>query len=134
MRKSILEANYDFSKWHSASPVGQWDWKGIWAWRGNGFMAKKIEIPQSFVAQETTLGLAESYSYNEIYINGKQIFSGILKGKRELKIVPKNTWKAGENSIVIKMNKNIEPEWFGVGFMGSAEDLFVKSKDTKSFT
>ena len=72
--------------------MGQWDWQGIWAWRGNGFMGRKVEIPQNFVGQETILGLAESYSYNEIYINGRQIFVGILKGKREI-VIPKNTWK-----------------------------------------
>ena len=63
----------------------QWDWKGIWAWRGNGFMAKTVEIPAGFVSQETVLGLAGGYNYNEIYINGKQVFAGILKGeKREV--------------------------------------------------
>ena len=46
-------------------------------------------------------------------------------------IVPKNTWKAGENKLVIKMNKMIEPEWFGLGLMGSADDIFVASKDEK---
>jgi sialate O-acetylesterase len=128
--KEYLKANYDFSKWLSASPIGQWDWKGIWAWRGNGFMAKKVEIPENFVGQETMLGLAESYSQTEVYINGKQIFTGILKGKREID-VPKTSWKSGENSIVIKMNKNILPEWFGVGLMGSGDDLFIKSRGEK---
>ena len=128
--KKYTEANYDYSKWIANNPIGQWDWKGIWAWRGNGFMAKTVEIPSNFVAQETTLGLAEGNSYNEIYINGKQIFAGILKGKREIKI-PNNIWKSGANSLVIKMNKNIEPEWFGVGLMGSGEDVYVKTKDEK---
>jgi sialate O-acetylesterase len=128
--KRYLEPNYDFSKWHPASAMGQWDWQGIWAWRGNGFMARKVELPQSFVNQETTLGLAESYSYNEIYINGIQIFKGILKGKREI-VIPRDTWTAGENRILIKMNKTIEPEWFGLGFMGSADDVFVAAKTEK---
>jgi sialate O-acetylesterase len=128
--KKYLEANYDFSRWHSGSPLGQWDWRGIWAWRGNGFMARKVAIPPGFITQETTLGLAESYSYNEVYINGKMIFSGITKGKREI-IVPKNAWRAGENSLMIKMNKTIEPEWFGLGFQGSAEDVFVAANNEK---
>lgn len=128
--RKYLQENYDFSKWHTGSPMWQWDWQGIWAWRGNGFMARKIEIPDNFVAQETILGLAESYSYNEIYINGKLVFAGVLKGKREV-VLPKNTWKAGENSLVIKMNKTIEPEWFGLGLMGSADDVFVAAKSEK---
>lgn len=128
--KKYLAANYDFSKWHSGSPMWQWDWQGIWAWRGNGVMAKRVDVPANFVAQETTLGLAESYSYNEIYINGKMIFAGITKGKREI-IVPKNIWKTGENNLVVKMNKTIEPEWFGLGLMGSADDVYIKSGDEK---
>ncbi len=128
--KKYLDTNYDFSKWIRNNPMGQWDWKGIWAWRGNGFMARKVEIPANFVGVETTLGLAESYSYNEVHINGRQIFGGILKGKREI-VVPKNTWKTGENQIVVKMNKTIEPEWFGIGLQGSADDVFVSKKDEK---
>lgn len=128
--KKYTAANYDFSKWHSGNVIGQWDWQGIWAWRGNGFIAGKVAIPQNFVAVETTLGLGESHSYNEIYINGKLIFAGITKGKREI-IVPRNAWRAGENNLVIKMNKTIEPEWFGLGFAGSAEDVYVSANMEK---
>jgi sialate O-acetylesterase len=128
--KKYLDVNYDFSKWIANNPMGQWDWKGIWAFRGNGYMARKVEIPAEFVEQETTLGLAENYSYNEIYLNGSQVFKGILKGKREI-VIPRNTWKAGENRIVIKMNRAIEPEWFGIGLSGSPDDVFVASKTEK---
>ncbi len=128
--RKYLDANFDVSKWVTNNPIGQWDWKGIWAWRGNGFMARDVEIPADFVARETVLGLAESNSYNEIYINGKQIFAGVTKGKREIKIPP-NSWKTGANRLVLKMNKAIEPEWFGLGFQGSADDVFVKAGDEK---
>ena len=128
--KKYLAADFDISKWVTSDPIGQWDWKGIWAWRGNGFLARDVEIPANFVGQETVLGLAESNSYNEIYINGKQVFAGITKGKREIKI-PKNTWKTGANRLVVKMNKAIEPEWFGLGFQGSANDVFVKTANEK---
>lgn len=128
--KKYLAPGYDVSKWIMNNPIGQWDWKGIWAWRGNGFFARDVEIPASFASRETVLGLAESNSYNEIYINGKQVFSGITKGKREIN-VPKKAWRAGKNRLVVKMNKTIEPEWFGLGFQGSAEDVFVKAGDEK---
>lgn len=129
--KRYTEAGYDFSKWKDGgNPIGQWDWKGVWAWRGNGYMARQIDIPANFVDQETTLGLAENYSYNEIYINGKEVFSGILRGKREI-VVPRGTWRQGANSLVIKLNKAIEPEWFGLGLTGSADDVFVAAKNEK---
>ncbi len=128
--KKYLAPDCDLSKWITNNPIGQWDWKGIWAWRGNGFLARDVDIPPNFAGRETVLGLAESYSYNEIYLNGKLVFSGITKGKREI-IVPKNVWRAGKNRLVVKMNRAIEPEWFGLGFQGAAEDVFVKADDEK---
>ncbi len=121
-----IKPDYDFSKWLTSDPMGQWDWKGIWAWRGNGWMAKMVEMPSEMVDKLTTLGLAECFSQNEIYINGKPVSVGLQKGARKILIAP-NTWKAGMNKLVIKMNKVIEPEWFGLGLNGSADDLFVSS-------
>lgn len=128
--KKYLQANYDFSKWLTADPMGQWDWKGIWAWRGNGFMAKTVEIPAEMVTQSTTLGLAACYSYNEVYINGQLVSAGVFKDARKL-LIPANTWKAGKNNIMVKMNQVIEPQWYGLGLSGSSADLFVSSNDQK---
>lgn len=129
--KKYVLPNADLSAWKTASYVlSQWDWQGIWAWRGNGYMAKDISIPAEMVSQVTTLGLAECYSYNEIYINGKLVSAGVLKGARKI-ILPENTWKAGDNRLVVKMNKVIEPAWFGMGISGSPDDLFVSSPDEK---
>jgi sialate O-acetylesterase len=125
--RKYLQADFDFSKWYTADPMGQWDWKGIWAWRGNGFMAKMVEIPSEMTGQITTLGLAEHFSYNEIYINGKPVSVGLLRGGRKI-LVPANTWKAGMNKLMVKMNKAIEPEWYGLGLMGSSTDLFVSNE------
>jgi sialate O-acetylesterase len=125
-----LKPDYDFSKWWTTNPMGQWDWKGIWAWRGNGFMAKMIEIPSEMIGKITTLGLGECFSHNEIYINGKLISAGILRGSRKI-LVPKNTWKAGMNKLMIKMEKVIEPEWYGLGLGGNLDDLFVSNETQK---
>ena len=128
--KKYLQADYDFSKWFTADPMGQWDWKGIWAWRGNGFMGKMVEIPSEMTQQITTLALAEHFSYDEIYVNGKQVSAGLLRGVRKI-LIPANTWKAGINKLMVKMNKAIEPEWYGLGLMGTATDLFVSTETQK---
>jgi sialate O-acetylesterase len=122
--KKYLQAEYDFSTWHSGDALGQWDWKGIWAWRGNGYMAKSIDIPSDYCNVMTTLNLAEHFGYDEVYLNGKLIFAGIQKGVRHLPI-PANTWKSGTNKLMIKINQAIEPEWFGLGWTGSADDLSI---------
>lgn len=121
-----VKTDYDFSNWLAANPMGQWDWKGIWAWRGNGFMAKMVEIPAEMVGQTTTLSLAECFSRFDIYINGESVASGVQKGVRKI-LIPANTWKVGLNKLVIKMNKAIEPQWHGLGLQGSSDDLFVSN-------
>lgn len=128
--KKYLEAAYDFSGWRSADPLGQWDWKGIWAWRGNGFMAKTLDIPADMTDKITTLGLAENFSFNEIYINGNLVSAGLMKGVRNL-LIPANTWEPGLNKLMVKMDNTIEPAWFGLGLMGTENDLFVKTETFK---
>lgn len=128
--KKYLQPGYDFSNWLKADPMWQWDWKGIWAWRGNGFMAKTVEIPDTMTKQITTLGLAEQFSFNEIYVNGKLASAGLLRGTRQI-LLPANTWKTGPNSLMVKMKKTIDPEWFGLGLMGSENDLYVSTSVEK---
>ena len=125
------DISYDFSKWTKAdSPIGQWDWKGIWAFRGNGYMARIITIPDDVVSQKTVLTLAENDSPNSIFINGKLISEGTIKGVRKIEI-PENTWRAGENKLVIKFGNMIATPWYGLGLTGSADDLYVGTEKQK---
>ena len=129
--KKYTEAGYDFSKWRSAgSPLGQWDWKGIWMFRGKGFMAKTIDIPEDMVGQTTTLGLGIQDSFNEMYINGKLVYAGMMQGVRKIAL-PADAWKAGTNRLVIKFGNMIEHPWYGLGVNGTPDDLFVSSKTAK---
>jgi sialate O-acetylesterase len=128
--KKYLQADYNFSKWLTSDPLGQWDWKGIWAWRGNGFMGKMVDVPAEMCNQITTLGIGELYSYQEIYINGNLAASGLVKGQRCI-LLPANTWKPGINKLMVKINRAIEPEWYGLGLQGSAADLFVSTEKQK---
>jgi sialate O-acetylesterase len=129
--KKYTEAGYDFSKWLKAgSPLGQWDWKGIWMFRGKGFMARTVEIPEEMVGQATTLGLGIQDSFNEIYVNGQLVSEGIVEGTRKITL-PANTWKSGNNQLVVKFGNMIQFPWYGLGVNGSPDDLFVSSKDSK---
>lgn len=129
--KKYFEADYDFSKWLSAgNPLGQWDWKGVWMFRGNGYMARKIDIPADMANKETTLGLGIQDGQNQIYINGKLVYEGAEKGVRKISI-PANTWKAGNNQLMIKFGGMVNPSWYGLGLMGVADDLFVSAGTDK---
>lgn len=129
--KKYFEANYNFSKWLNAgSPLGQWDWKGVWMFRGNGYMARIIDMPADMAAKETTLGLGIQDSQNQVYINGTLIYEGAQNGIRKISI-PANTWKAGNNQLMIKFGNMVNPSWYGLGLMGGESDLFVSAGTDK---
>ena len=125
--QKYLQADYDYSGWLTADPMWQWDWKGIWAWRGNGYMAKTVEVPAEMTSQITTLGLAENFNYSEVYINGKMVAAGLFKGDTRV-FIPAGTWRAGPNKLMVKMNRRIEPEWYGLGLTGSDKDLYISTE------
>ena len=122
-----LDPNYDFSNWAKSDPTGQWEWKGMRGFMGQGYMARIVTIPNEMVNEETTLALAENDSPNQIYINGKLISEGVSSGVRKI-TVPANTWKAGQNRIVMKLGNMVNPNWYGLGLKGSANDLYVADK------
>lgn len=129
--KKYSEANYDFSKWlKTGSPIGQWDWKGIWMFRGKGFMATMVEISEEMVSQPTTLGLGIQDSFNEIYVNGQLVSQGIVEGTRKITL-PANTWTSGNNQLVVKFGNMVQFPWYGLGVNGTPDDLFVSSKEAK---
>ena len=129
--KRYFDADYDFSKWmYIGSPFGQWDWKGIWAFRGNGFMACNVEISKEMAALPSTIGLGIQDNFNEIYINGQVISAGVIKGNRKIPVLP-NVWKEGKNTLMVKMATMIEPFWYGSGLMGADEDAYVSTETEK---
>jgi sialate O-acetylesterase len=129
--EAYVKPGYDFSKWHNGgSPVGQWDWKGIWAFRGIGFMAHSVNVPDHLVNVETILGLAIQDNENEVYINGKLVYKGIAKGQRKFELPP-GTWVEGENRIVVRFKQMADPPWFGLGLQGSESDLFIEGNGVR---
>ncbi|KAA6439099.1 sialate O-acetylesterase [Dyadobacter flavalbus] len=126
-----VSGNADFSNWQKAAdPIGQWDWKGLMGFRGNGFMAKEVTIPADLVSKETILSLPENDSPNEIYINGKPVYQGTQNGIRKITVAA-NTWKEGKNQLVIKLGNMVNTPWFGPGFSGSANDLYIDGNKRK---
>ena len=122
--RTYLNPNHDFANWRKTDPIGQWDWKDMQGFRGQGYMSRLIDVPTELTGVQTTLALAENDSPNEIYINGKKVAEGTLTGVRKLTI-PANTWQPGPNRILLKMGEMVEPNWYGMGLKGSANDLYL---------
>lgn len=123
--RKYLDPGYEFTTWRKADPFGQWDWKGGSGFRGKGYMAKVVEIPEELAGQATTLALAEHDGPTEIFVNGQKIAEGAWKGVRKIS-VPANAWKPGANRLVVKFGNALNPAWYGLGLMGSPADLYVE--------
>jgi sialate O-acetylesterase len=129
--KKYVSGNTDFNHWQkTGDPVGQWDWKGAMGFRGQGFMGKEIELADDIASKPTTLSLPENDSPNSVYVNGKLIHEGTLKGVRKI-TVPAGIWKPGKNQLIVKSGNMISTPWFGPGFIGSANDLYIEEGSKK---
>ena len=122
--KKYFALGYEGMKGVKNSPLGQWDWKGLMGFRGQGYMARQIEVPEDMVNQPTTLSLAENDGPVQVYINGKLVSDEVVKGVRKL-ILPASTWKTGNNQLVLKVGNMVGLSWFGPGLNGKPEDLYL---------
>lgn len=120
-----LQPSYDFAGWRKSDAIGQWEWKDMRGFMGQGYMAKTVTLPDEMATEQTTLALAENDSPAQVYINGKLVAEGTVQGVRKLTI-PAGAWKAGENKLVLKLGNMVNPNWYGVGLKGSAADLYVE--------
>jgi sialate O-acetylesterase len=114
-----------FEQWLPYAPPSQWDWQGIWAFRGAGFMERTITINSNEVAKPSILSLGDNDGVFQLYINGKLIKEGSGKNSRIFNL-PANTWNEGRNFLLIHQEKQVEPAWFGNGFIGESSSLFLK--------
>lgn len=124
-----LKKGYNYNKWIKVNLGGAFDWQGIWAFRGNCFLQKDFESSEPLL-EESTLNFGINNSKMDLYINGNLIFSG--KNEKTISIkIPPNTWKKGNNSILIKIGLTTIPAWFGAGVDGKANDFSIETAHSK---
>ncbi len=123
---TYLKPGFDYKQWKlSVNPMGQWVWQGVGGYRGTAYVQRTVDIPAEIASTQTTLHFGRNTSDLVFFINGKKVFEGTSKDPIELKL-PAGTWKAGVNSLLIKLGTNREPAYFGMGFMGVPADFSVK--------
>ncbi len=124
-----LKTNYDFSKWIKVNLGGAFDWQGIWAFRGNYFLQKEIDLPD-FIKEESVLNFGLNNSKMDLYINGNLIFSG--KNEKNISIkIPQNTWKKGKNNLLVKIGTSTKPLKAEAGLEGNSTDFNIETSQTK---
>lgn len=128
---AYLDENFDYSNWLKINPNGQWDWQGVWAFRGGAYIQRYLDVPAEYAGRSTLIDFGRNTGDLAFYINGKRVFEGYRKNGVSVD-VPPGVWRAGKNSLLIKMNAMRDPEWFGMGFMGSAQEFKVVLDDDNS--
>lgn len=125
----MLAPGYDFSTWPSAGAPGQWDWAGVWAFRGQGYMQRIVEMDETLADKPSVLNLGTNDSKYTIFINGRQVAEG---QQQQVRVeLAASTWKPGENILLIKQAAQITPEWMGMGIHGSPDQVYLGFGDTR---
>jgi sialate O-acetylesterase len=119
---SFYTPSFNADNWLSKDPTGQWDWKGISSFRGNAFIFRKINIEKSFINQQATFSFGKNRSVFTLYVNGKLIHRGFY-GDRIQFTIPANTFREGENSLLIHFGENNRVTWGYMGFDGPKQDF-----------
>jgi len=103
--------NYDYSKWANGYAPGSWDWQGIWAYRGRGYMVRTVELPADFAARPARLFLGETDQPFEVFWNGNLLEKGYRKAVISVK-VPDSVLLAGNNTLLIRLGVPSGTEWW----------------------
>ena len=122
--KKYLGAGYDFSDWSNYNVPGSWDWQGVWAFRGTGYVARALDIPAGLVGKSAVLGFGENDSPYQLYLNGILLSEKQQKGKRTLTL-PAGTFKPGKNTLLLKQAAHQDPDWYGMGLHGAKADYYL---------
>jgi len=117
--------NYDYSKWANGYAPGSWDWQGIWAYRGRGYMVRTVELPADFAARPARLFLGETDQPFEVFWNGNLLEKGYRKAVISVK-VPDSVLLAGNNTLLIRLGVPSGTEWWEMGLHGNGNDLYLE--------
>jgi sialate O-acetylesterase len=124
---TYLQPDYEYSQWKlNVNPVGNWDWQGIWGFRGSAYIQRMVAIPAELTTTETTLNFSKINSNLTVYVNRKKVFEGDA-GRENLALkIAAGTWEKGDNSILIKIGPLNQPAYQGMGFEGPWTDFSIK--------
>jgi len=119
----VLKNDYNFSKWMPSAVPTVWDWVGLPAYRGEGYMAREIVLDSIQSATPSMLGLGLNDPRFTWYINGKQISK--TADPNVIISLPANTWRTGRNVLLVVIGSEPVPDWQGVGIAGGNDQLYI---------
>jgi sialate O-acetylesterase len=128
--QSFLKPDFNADSWLTKDPSGQWDWKGISSFRGNAFIFRKINIEKSQINQLSTFRFGKNKSVFKLYVNGTLVQHSFFADHIQF-LIPPNTFKEGENSLLIHFGENKALTKGYMGFDGGQQDFSLDFSSTK---
>lgn len=126
--RTYARPDFDFSQWPAAEAPGAWDWQGVWAFRGKGFMAKKIIVPDWLAGEPAVVRLGEQSEPVQCWINGQAIpltaDNRLVSGQ-----IPAGLLRKGDNPLMVQIAPQSGPNHWGLGLFGDAQTLRLEWGD-----
>jgi sialate O-acetylesterase len=122
------QPGFDFTTWPVGSAPLAWDWQGIWAFRGTGYMARKVEVAEFLVDAPAKIYLGESDFPVKVWVNGQPMEVDTTNHKITA-TVPVGVFKTGKNDLLVYIGAQKEPNWWGMGLHGAPKDLYIQWPD-----
>lgn len=123
---AYLQTGFDISAWKSINPTFAWDWQGIWAFRGDGYMALDIDVSEKAAANAATLHLGYFSGPAELLVNGTKIWSGKNAGESVFPI-PAGVLKPGKNRLLLLQKLGKATDWVEMGMRGKEADFWLET-------
>ncbi len=119
----VIKTDYNFSGWMPSAAPTSWDWIGLPAYRGEGYMMREINLDSVQAAQPSTLSLGMNDIRFRWFLNGIP-FPKTLD-KIFMVSLPPYTWKTGRNLLLLEIGPQPVPDWWTVGIRGENDLLFA---------
>jgi sialate O-acetylesterase len=120
---AVLKDDYTFTGWMPSTVPTVWDWIGLPAYRGEGYMVKEINLDSNQAAMPSILSLGTYDARFSWFINGKPLSKST---DRDVLIsLPPNIWKPGRNVLLLTIGDEPVPDGMGVGVHGENDRLYI---------
>jgi sialate O-acetylesterase len=120
---NILKNDYSYSGWLPSAAPGNWDWIGLPAYRGEGYMVHEIYLDSLQAALPSVISLGKNDIRFSLFLNGEPLPKSTEKNI--LISLPPAAWKAGRNVLLLAIGSQPVPDWAGMGIQGDADHVYI---------
>jgi len=120
---AIVKADYNFSGWMPSAVPTSWDWIGLPAYRGEGYMVKEIILDSIQVSLPSVLSLGVNDIRFRWFVNGTAFPKTM--DKTFTVTLPPYTWKTGRNILLLEIGPKQVPDWWAVGIQGENDQIYL---------